>query len=132
MKATKLPSPLKERICACGCENGFQPKRRDQVYYNSIHANHGYNHGKRKKRDPNSSRINKLIRKNDNILRLFFEHKNPKNNLPELSSLYDAGLQSGLHIGKKRINEELFNCMYNFRYCTIKEEGKVFVQIEKL
>lgn len=41
------PSPIKPRVCACGCGHEFQPKRKDQRYLNKQHADYHYNHTKR-------------------------------------------------------------------------------------
>jgi hypothetical protein len=66
------PSPLHNRICACGCDIEFQPNRIDQIYLNRLHANKAYNHGKRKQMHLREKAINKILKKNDDILGRFF------------------------------------------------------------
>jgi hypothetical protein len=63
-----LASPLKPRICPCGCEEEFQPIRRNQYHYNNQHAEYAYNHGKRKEKNKVRLIEEKILRNNDNIL----------------------------------------------------------------
>lgn len=132
MKNVKSPSPLAPRICACGCGHEFQPTRKDKVYLNNDHAQFGYNHGKRKERDGNSSKVNKLIRKNDNILRIFFEQGHLRKRLPRLSSLKDLGFNCGINVANQVIDGKIFLIMYNYRYTLIKRENESYVKIEKI
>lgn len=132
MKKVKSPSPLAPRICACGCGNEFQPGRRDQVYLNSLHADSGYYRFKRKKRDPNSDKLIKLLRGNDSILRFLYEKGKGKTNKIRLSSLIDAGLNTGVCVARMNKDDVIFNCMFNFKYCVQDIEGEKFATIEKL
>lgn len=72
MKKTKQtsppPRPLAARICGCGCENEFQPGRKDQIYMNKQHADFGYNHLIRKFKDAEKIKYVKILTKNDRIL----------------------------------------------------------------
>ena len=70
---TPAPRPIAERICICGCGHSFIPSRRDKVYLNNQHANYGYNHGKRKSKNRNRIRDEKILLKNDNILEKHFK-----------------------------------------------------------
>ncbi|PHR46514.1 MAG: hypothetical protein COA32_10240 [Fluviicola sp.] len=128
----KSISPLKKRICKCGCEIEFQPRRKDQIYFDTIHANHGYNHGKRKERDPNSSTVIKHIRKNDSILRFFYEQKVGGEAKPRLSSLKDAGFNSAISVGNMEKDGRRYYFMYNYKYCFLSTENKEYVKIEKV
>lgn len=72
MKSSKYtpppPSPLKKRICQCGCSVEFQPTLKDQIYLNKQHADYGYNHQKRKSRDAEKIKQVKILAKNDRII----------------------------------------------------------------
>ena len=64
-KKAPLPRPISRRDCKCGCGNEFQPLRKDQIYLNKQHADFGYNHGKRKRKNqeqncPTIHRANRL------------------------------------------------------------------------
>ena len=132
MKNVKSPSPLAPRICACGCGHEFQPTRKDKVYLNSIHADNGYNKFKRRKRDPNSDKLIKLLRGNDSILRFFYEKGRGKSNQIRLSSLLDAGLKTSVFVGKYEDGGYMYNCMYNFRYRILTKGEVDFVEIKRL
>ena len=67
------PRPIPVQECACGCGFRFQPNRRDQVYLNKQHADFGYNNGKRKEDNKIENSIIKTLRRNDRLLRKYFE-----------------------------------------------------------
>jgi hypothetical protein len=71
-KNSEDPSPLPMRICACGCENEFQPTRSDQLHLNSKHYDFAYNHGPRKEKYAEEIDTTKIIRRNDRILEKYF------------------------------------------------------------
>lgn len=131
MKKELLPYPLSKRICKCGCGIEFQPRRRDNIYLNKQHADFAYNHGKRKKRDPNSAEINKIIRKNDAILRSYYVDPEIREHLPEFSTLQKAGFNSGCYTGVSTHETLKYYRMYNFIFAPIKENNTVFIKIEK-
>lgn len=128
----KSISPLKKRICKCGCEIKFQPRRKDQIYFDNLHANHGYNHGKRKERDPNSIIVNKLIRKNDSVLRFFYEQKEDKEVIIRLSTLKDTGFNSAMFVGNLVKDRRRYYLMYNYKYCFLSTKNKEYIKIEKI
>lgn len=66
-------SPLSKKVCACGCDSSFQPKRSDQIYLNRKHADFAYNHGARKEKYATEHALTKIIRKNDRILEKYFK-----------------------------------------------------------
>ena len=64
-----IPRPIPERNCECGCGNLFYPRRRDNIYLNKQHADFAYNHGKRKAKNQNKVKSEKILLKNDKARR---------------------------------------------------------------
>ncbi len=110
------PSPIKKRICQCGCSVEFQPTRRDQVYLNKQHADYGYNHLKRKPRDVEKIRQVKVLAKNDRIIAKHFL-SNKRHN--EAASVYfdvlrADGYDFSAHVGM--VEEEGREYFFTFHY----------------
>jgi hypothetical protein len=82
-----VPRPIAERECACGCGVMFQPRRRDQIYLNSQHANYGYNHGKRKEKNKSRSKEEAILAKNDEVLN---KHYKSERNSKDVVRYYDV------------------------------------------
>ncbi len=120
------PGPLKPRICPCGCEKEFQPRRRDQIYYNSQHANYAYNHGKRKEKNKNRSIEEKALRKNDDILDLHFK-MDQIDNVAEcfLKILISQGFRSRYHIGMTEKFDKVYYFLYRYNFYLFKDENNL-------
>jgi len=127
------PSPLAELICPCGCENSFQPRRIDQIYLNSRHANHGYNHGKRKLRNPNKARILKIHGLNDSLLCKYFDLKPKEDYSFPLGIITAEGFDTRFHHGNVAIDGVTYFTSYHYRY-TLWKSGSpniTYIKIEK-
>ena len=94
-------SPLAERICKCGCDIEFQPNRKDQVFLNKQHADFGYNHNIRRKKDANKREQSKILAKNDRILEKHFKAKHGlvENAETYLEILRADGYNFSMHVG---------------------------------
>jgi hypothetical protein len=115
-----LPRPISRRDCECGCGHEFQPLRKDQIYLNKQHADFGYNHGKRKRKNLNRKNIEKILLKNDNILK---KHYNSDWNNKEVDCHYDVLIAEGFdlsyHVSSgedKNKNENEYGYNYYFSY----------------
>ena len=112
-----IPRPIPERNCECGCGNLFYPRRRDNIYLNKQHADFAYNHGKRKAKNQNKVKSEKILLKNDNILnRHFNSDKNSKHVDRHLDILVADGFNLAYNIGKHEENGIGYNYTYNFYY----------------
>ena len=121
-----VSSPLKPRICPCGCEEEFQPKRRDQKYYNSQHANYAYNHGKRKEKNKNRLIEEKILRNNDNVLERHHDLDQVKGICECFLKIIKAdGFDFGYHIGVKNKNGIDYYFTYKYYYSLFKDEDKL-------
>lgn len=127
------PLPLKKRICSCGCGHEFQPGRRNQKYYNSIHANFGYNHNQRKKRDKNKNELFKVISKNDRILEKHYESRiRGEKALVAFTVIRSEGFDNTVFTGREKIDEELYFTFYNYAYRIYEMDGYKLVEIKKI
>jgi hypothetical protein len=114
---TPLPRPIAPRECECGCQNKFQPYRRDQVYLNKQHADYGYNHGKRKAKNLNRITCEKILLKNDTILK---KHYTSEWNSKQVDCYFDIikaeGFKFGYNVGRNEVKEVVYNYTYNYYY----------------
>ena len=129
---TPAPRPIAERICICGCGHSFIPSRRDKVYLNNQHANYGYNHGKRKSKNRNRIRDEKILLKNDNILEKHFKSGKGQD---EIERFYDVlkadGFKSGYHIGRINHNEKEYHITYRYMYRIYARNEVLKINIKK-
>lgn len=126
------PSPLAERICRCGCGIEFQPNRKDQVYLNKQHADFGYNHNIRSKRDANKRVQVKVLSKNDRILQKHFGAKKVLDDYAEtyLEILRADGYDSSMHISEDNVKGVRSFFSFNY-YIQIEHGPLVKVKIYK-
>lgn len=125
-------SPLAPKICACGCENEFQPKRKDQVYLNKQHADFGYNNGKRKKKTV-ITKQERILRNNDVILDDIWNRlSNGKNEVLcnyELMNLFD--FNDAYFIGINNQNDNPIYFTYRYAYTIFFDEKIKYLKIIK-
>lgn len=131
-KINPKPFPISERKCVCGCENIFQPTRRDQIYLDQQHANFGYNHGKRKENYSNALFIDKILRKNDRILEKYLKHLNKDSTELNKMIIMADGFDPKFITGTIDRNDETFFIIYNYCYYFFDYQGQTFIKIEKL
>jgi hypothetical protein len=135
-KKTRNPLPLAPRICVCGCENEFQPSRSNQIYFDTIHANHGYNKGPRKKKYAKEQEVTKVIRKNDRTLEKYFRIS--RNEAIQLNLLivqadgFDLGYFT--KVAEKIVNRvnTRFHALYKYCYRIIKQGDVDYIEIREL
>lgn len=135
-KKSEDPSPLQQKICACGCENEFQPKRADQIYLNSRHADYAYNNGKRKERYESEKLISKAIRLNDRIAEKFFkcsESLRPRVNLV-LLKMEGFNVDAFTRVVQKEDHGQRFQLLhlYNFGFRIFTQENTKMIEIHQL
>lgn len=119
------PRPIAERICACGCKHPFLPKRKDQVYFNSDHANYGYNHGKRKTKNENRNKEEKILGRNDNTMdRHFTINEVDGVAICYFEVLKADGYMFGYNIGEMEKDGLKYFFTYRYTYTLIKSHGK--------
>ena len=119
-------SPLKERDCPCGCGESFIPKRRDQVYKNSRHANYAYNHGKGKQKSLGQRKAESQLRLNDKILEKFYVLDQRDTVIVFSLNLTAEGFDNSYFIGNEFKDDLLYKKSYNYLfYEYIKEERKL-------
>jgi hypothetical protein len=117
VEKTPLPRPVSPRDCECGCGNRFQPNRRDQMYLNKQHADYGYNHVKRKEKNLNRKKCEKILLLNDNILK---KHCTSDRSGKQVDCYYDIikaeGFKFAYNVGRKEVQEVVYNYTYNYTY----------------
>ena len=117
------PSPLAERICKCGCKISFQPKRNDQLYLNKQHADFGYNHNIRRKKDAQKREQSKILGKNDRILEKHFKAKHGLVDFAEtyLEILQADGFNSSMYVSEDNVKG--IKSFFSFNYYIQIEHG---------
>jgi hypothetical protein len=118
------PRPIADRICKCGCGHSFTPNRRDQIYYNSQHANYGYNHGGRKVKTKNRVKEEKILLKNDNILERHYKMNTEKEVVCYYDVLKADGFNFAYNIGQAEKDSEVMWYSYSYYYTIVKTEPK--------
>lgn len=135
-KKSENPSPLPMRKCSCGCENEFQPKRSDQVYLNSKHANYAYNNGKRKERYESEKLISKAIRLNDRIAEKFYNCIKDTRKRVNLVLLRMEGfdVDAFTRVVQKEVLGKKFQLLhlYNFGIRIFTQDKTTMIEIHKL
>ena len=115
MVKNKTNGPLRQRICNCGCDIEFWPKRKDQVYLDSRHANFHYNHYKRHKKNIKNE-VNKILKKNDELLRFYYERENLSECYVPLDELLNAGFKPEYFIAMNNTKKPSMYFSYYFTY----------------
>lgn len=119
------PRPIAERECACGCGITFHPKRRDQIYLNTQHANYGYNHGKRKEKNKSRTKEEAILAKNDEVLN---KHYKSERSSKEVVRYYDVlkadGFMFAYNIGRTEKNGDVMWYSYRYYYSIANTEPK--------
>lgn len=116
-------SPHKERMCPCGCESTFIPRRRDQTYFNSNHANHAYNQGKRKQISKNQIKAEKQLRVNDKLLEKFFKYFKKNEAIVLSLNLKADGFDHSYFIGHVLMEDKLYYKSYNYLFQEYEKDG---------
>jgi len=124
-------SPYKEIRCPCGCESLFIPKRRDQVYKNSKHANFAYNHGKRKQVSKNQRIAESQLRKNDKIVEKYYLFYQKKLAVVFSLNLAADGFDHSFFIGNHFEEGLLYKKTYNYLFHEYEKDGRRLTQIIK-
>jgi len=123
-------SPYEERECLCGCGKTFIPKRSDQYHLNKLHTNRAYNEGTRKNNLENERDIIKILRRNDRILKKYFETRKDEE-VEQIHNIIQAeGFMSGFSIGAKVFNHETWYYTFNYRYSLYNKEGFTIIKIK--
>ena len=127
------PRPIPKKECECGCGHSFQPKRKDQRYLNKQHADFGYNHGKRKKKQANRITVEKILRTNDKVLEKFSVLSKDSTVTVMLENLKADGFRSEYHIGREKDKSgNLFFFLYNYAFRIVIRDNKKLIIIIKL
>jgi hypothetical protein len=124
-----LPNPIAKRICKCGCGHTFQPRRHDQIYLNSRHANYGYNHGERKQKSKTNKLVNKILEKNDQILANHLRNQRINECTCSIVSLRADGFDFSTYTGRANTGEFY---IYNFCYQYQKMGNEPIVKIKRM
>jgi hypothetical protein len=128
-----LPRPLKPIECACGCGHSFPPRRKDQMYLNKQHADFGYNHGKRKTKNRNRIRTEKILLKNDNILARHYKAKWTETEVKcYLDILKADGFDPAYNIGTEEADGVKLYYSYNYCYQIYHSNNGTIIKITKL
>ena len=127
-----LPRPISERNCECGCGHLFYPRRRDNIYLNKQHADFAYNHGKRKAKNQNRIRIDKILLKNNNVLDKHYKTvRNTKHAEIYFDILNADGFNFGYNTGSSVHDEIEYFYSYNYYYCILVVEKIKIIKILK-
>lgn len=130
------PSPLEKRICKCGCEIEFQPKRVDQFHLNSRHYDFAYNNGPRKEKYAEEKDVIKWIRRNDRILDKYFKTSNTEEVKIYFAIVLADGFDEGLYTRTVDISENertmKYSVLFDYCYRIIKQGEMRYILIRKL
>lgn len=119
------PRPIAPRVCACGCENTFQPSRKDQIYLNTQHANFGYNHGKRKEKNKARTKEEAILARNDEILHKHFISERGNDVVVRYFDVLKADkFKFAYHIGRDEEGGHVKWYSYRYRYEILYTEPK--------
>tara|TARA_Y100000589_G_C27181907_1_gene641138 strand:+ start:2735 stop:3178 length:444 start_codon:yes stop_codon:yes gene_type:complete len=124
-------SPHRERICKCGCGESFIPKRRDQVYKNSRHANYAYNHGKRKQKTFGQKTAESQLRKNDKILEKYYKLCEKEVVIVFSLNLISDGFDHSFYIGNEIKEDFMYSKSYNYLFYEYEKNGRKLTRIIK-
>ena len=128
-----IPRPIADRYCKCGCNNLFSPKRVDQVYLNKRHADFAYNKGKRKVKNEKMIEVQKILLKNDNILRKHFSvEKDAKFVVRYYDIIVADGFDFRYNIGSEESRKVVMYFTYNYQYQIFIEDKMKQIKIYKL
>ncbi|MBL1278762.1 MAG: hypothetical protein COA33_000695 [Fluviicola sp.] len=125
------PSPIPVRICECGCGYAFQPKRKDQIYLNRKHTDHGYHFNVRKPKLKNQKIIEKILRKSDRACAKYFTSRDSKEAIFILEALTTDGLDLRYSVGQDLIEGKKYYYLYNYIFQLFKEDGIKKIKIRK-
>ncbi|MDA3883284.1 MAG: hypothetical protein PF481_08350 [Bacteroidales bacterium] len=126
------PSPIPKRKCKCGCNHEFQPRRKDQVYLNKQHADFAYNNNVRKKKMKEENELNKILRKNDRILKKYFAFSPLQNEVVQYINVLRAdGFNPNFNIGGTTIDGERFLLSYKYIFSVYQNKNIFLIKIRK-
>ena len=127
-----LPRPISARECECGCGHSFYPRRRDNIYLNKQHADFAYNHGKRKSKNRNRIKEEKILLKNDNV---FDKHYKSERDTKQVDRYFDVikadGFRFSYHVGKFEKDHIDYYYTYNYYYCIFFLDNIKMIKIFK-
>jgi hypothetical protein len=126
------PKPIPIKECECGCGYAFQPRRRDHIYLDTVHANYGYNHGKRKEKDEKAKELNKKLATNDRILKKYHDAYHVKPVVVDLINLKADGFRDNLFLSIGIENNETSFYLYHFAFVPYKNDNQTLVKILKI
>lgn len=120
-----VPRPIAPRLCACDCGHTFQPRRKDQIYLNTQHANYAYNHGQRKEKNKSRKREEAFLAKNDAILHKHYRsEKDQKIVVRYYDVLIADGFKFQYNIGSTEENGLVLWYSYRYYYSVVNTEPK--------
>lgn len=124
-------SPLQKKKCPCGCGESFIPKRRDQVYKNSRHANYAYNHGKRKQKTFGQKTAESQLRKNDKILEKYYKLYEKEVVIVFSLNLISDGFDHSFYIGNEIKEDFMYSKSYNYLFYEYEKDRRKLTRIIK-
>jgi len=128
---TEHPSPIQSKLCNCGCETEFIPRRTNQLYLNAKHRDFHYNHGVRKEKNKSSTDTNKVLSKNLRILAKYYESKPSKNSTYLLKTLTNEEFNPSQFTGINLYEGEKISFCYNYAYQIILINNQEYIKIYK-
>ena len=127
----KRTSPLKEKLCPCGCDETFFPKRKDQIYKNTRHSNFAYNHGKRKEKSRNQRSTESKLQKNDKILEKYYQLFKEDLFVVFSLNLISDGFDHSLFTGNDLKEGLLYRKTYNYLFHEYEKDNRKLTRIIK-
>lgn len=124
-------SPLKSKVCACGCETEFLPNRSNHDYLNSKHYNYAYNHGPRKEKYAEEIDVIKRIRKNDRILMKYFQSSDREVVSINHTILKADGFDSSFFTSINDVKEEKYYILFEYSFKIVKQGTVTYITIRK-
>lgn len=131
-----FPSPIRQRVCKCGCGHDFQPNRKDHLYINKQHYDFDYNTTKRKIKNKHIIEVEKTLRLNNRILEKHYQSNIGNKKKEPVRCYYEIlkadGFTSKNYLGVSEEGTEKFYLLYDYYYLLFRNKSnQLIIEIYK-
>lgn len=130
-KSENTVSPIPAKLCGCGCQTEFIPKRTNQLFLNAKHRDYNYNHRIRKENNKPMLDTNKALSKNLRILKKYYELNSGKRPSFTLAALKKEGFEPSQLTGVSEQEGTKFSFCYNYAFQILIIKNQEHIKIYK-